>query len=66
MRSTKSNRTIVDSPPLGHYADGRPPWRRHQPPLDVLLLLPSLRHVDVAVLVQVVVVVVELRVLDQR
>ena len=57
---------VPPAPSLGHNADWRPP--RNRPPLDHrLLLLPlALRHVDVAVLVHVVLVVVELRVLDQR
>ena len=62
----KWSRSYINSPPLGHDADRRPPRRRHQPPLHVLLLLPSLRHVDVAVLVHVVVVILELRVLYNR
>ena len=55
----------IPEPPLRHDA-GRKSPRRHQPPLHLLFLLLPLRHVDVAVLVHVVVVVVELRVLDQR
>ena len=62
----KWSRSYMNSPPLGHDADRRPPWRRHQPPLHVFLLPLSLRHVDVAVLVHVVVVVLELRVLYNR